>query len=75
MNAPAHFDAPDRLLRLPEVSEMVGLSKSMIYRKMRDGSFPAAIKPGGVSTRWKESEVCRWVEKVSENRIVGSHHG
>lgn len=75
MNAPARFDVPDRLLRLPEVSDMVGLGKSMIYRKMRDGSFPAAIKPGGVSTRWRESEVSRWLEQVSENRIVGAQHG
>jgi prophage regulatory protein len=75
MNAPAHFDLPDRLLRLPEVTAMVGLGKTMIYRKMREGSFPAALKPGGVSTRWKESEVNRWLEKVSENRIEGAQHG
>jgi prophage regulatory protein len=75
MNAPARFDLPDRLLRLPEVTAMVGLGKTMIYRKMREGSFPAALKPGGVSTRWKESEVNRWLEKVSENRIEGAQHG
>ena len=75
MNAPARFDVPDRLLRRAEVEAMVGLGKSMIYRKMREGTFPAAIKPGGTSTRWKESEVNRWLEQVSENRIVGAQHG
>jgi prophage regulatory protein len=75
MNAPARFDLPDRLLRRSEVEDMVGLRKSKIYEMMREGTFPAAIKPGGVSTRWKESEVNRWLDQVSENRIVGAQHG
>lgn len=50
----------DRLLRLAEVSEIVGLGKTMIYHLMREGQFPQCYKPGGYATRWSEAEVIEW---------------
>src|SRR5882762_11020033 len=35
-----------RILRLKQVSTIVGLAKSSIYRKVREGTFPAPIKLG-----------------------------
>jgi prophage regulatory protein len=52
--------ALDRFLRLQQVIERVGLGKTMIYRKVRDGTFPQPFKPGGVSTRWSEREIAEW---------------
>lgn len=51
----------DRLLKLSEVKEITGLGKTMIYRLIRAGSFPAQYKPGGYASRWSESEVLGWV--------------
>jgi len=48
------IEAADRLLNLEEVRGIVGLGKTMIYRKMRAGEFPMACKAGGCSTRARE---------------------
>jgi prophage regulatory protein len=57
-------NAPDRLIRLSEVIEIVGYCKAMIYRKVRQGTFPAPYKPGGSSSRWSLHEVTAWVASV-----------
>lgn len=51
----------DRLLRLPEVKRRVGLGRSTIYRRMRDGTFPAARDLGGGVIAWSEAEVSEWI--------------
>lgn len=54
----------DRLLPLTAVMEIAGLGKTMIYKKMREGTFPKACKPGGASSRWSENEVVAWKEAI-----------
>jgi len=58
----------DRLLRLSQVLEIAGLSKAMVYRLVREGKFPKPCKPGGTATRWVESEVRAWRERVEAAR-------
>jgi prophage regulatory protein len=53
-----------RLLKIDQVMEIAGLGKTMIYRKVRDGTFPRPCKPGGASTRWDEGEVRQWKAEV-----------
>lgn len=51
----------DRILRLPTVLDCTGLSRSTLYRKMKDGSFPKQV---AISTRcagWRESAVTAWL--------------
>lgn len=61
-------DPQRRLIRMPEVSQMVGLGKTAIYDRIKDHTFPAPIKLGRAST-WVESEVQQWVdEQVAANR-------
>jgi len=62
---------PDRFLRLDEVIQIAGLSKAMIYRKARAGTFPKPYKPGGASSRWSRKEVAGWVAEVKQARSVG----
>ena len=50
-----------RLLRLREVLARCGLSRSSLYRKMRDGSFPTPLQVGVRAVRWRESEVEHWL--------------
>lgn len=51
---------PQRLLRLPEVLERVALSKSTLYARVRDGSFPKPVHLGTLSA-WVESEIDGWI--------------
>ena len=59
----------DRLLRLSEVQARCGLSRSSVYRKMRDRSFPEPLKVGVRAVRWRESEIEAWL--ASRPRATG----
>jgi prophage regulatory protein len=55
-----------RLLRLAEVSTMIGLGRSSIYRYVREGRFPSPINVGYRSVRWKLADVLAWRARISE---------
>jgi prophage regulatory protein len=50
------------LLRLPQVKQRTGLSRSTIYARIQCGEFPCPINLGGRAVAWIESEVTDWVE-------------
>ena len=52
---------PDRIIRLKTVLAWTGLSRSTIYRKIAEGTFPAQIRISVNGTGWKESDVNRWI--------------
>lgn len=51
-----------RILRLPEVMDRVGLGRSMIYAYVSRGTFPAPIKLGPRAVGWVETEIDAWIE-------------
>lgn len=51
----------DRLIRLREVAERVGMSRATIYRKISLGLFPKPVSVGGQSVRWRESDIAGWM--------------
>ncbi|WP_019831081.1 helix-turn-helix transcriptional regulator [Sphingomonas sp. PR090111-T3T-6A] len=55
------MNQPDRILRLPTVLERTGLSRSTLYRKMGNGSFPKNLAISARCTGWRESAVDTWV--------------
>jgi prophage regulatory protein len=59
-----------RLIRLVEVCTMIGLGRSSIYRYVSEGRFPAPIKVGERSVRWKLSDVLAW-SRLSQGRDNG----
>ena len=53
------------IMRLPAVLERVGLSRTTLWRRIRDGSFPQPVRLGGEGSRavgWYYREVENWVE-------------
>jgi prophage regulatory protein len=50
-----------RILRIREVSEKTGLSKSSIYKQIRLGKFPRGIKLTERASGWDEEAVHDWV--------------
>jgi len=51
-----------RIVRLPEVKTLTGLSRSTLYDRMRAGSFPHTVRLGGRLVGWFESDICSWIE-------------
>lgn len=52
-----------RLMRLPEVMQLVGFGKSQIYTLMRAGQFPQAIKLSPRVTVWRSDEIDAFIEE------------
>ena len=63
-----HNAAGLRFLRLPEVKERTGVSKSFMYAECKKGSFPLPIKLGQRAVGWLESEINEWVETRAAKR-------
>jgi prophage regulatory protein len=58
-----------QLLRLPQVKSSTGLSKSSIYARIAEGTFPKQIPLGPRLVVWVESEIQNWIaEQVSAAR-------
>jgi len=53
-----------RILRLPEVINITGLSRATIWRKECDGSFPQRVRTGENSVGWKSTEIDEWIESL-----------
>ena len=51
----------DRIIRLRTVLSRTGLSRSTIYRKIAEGTFPPQIKISINGSGWRESEIDRWI--------------
>jgi len=60
---------PTRILRLPEVKERTGLSRSTIYQRISTGDFPKPISLGGRAVGWVEAEIEEWLQgRISYSR-------
>lgn len=59
---PPQQDRPTRLIRLPEVKTRVGLSRSSIYMRISDGTFPAPVRLGEKSVAWLETDIDAWIQ-------------
>ena len=58
--------APERLIRLPEVMKRVGLKRTAIYQRMREGRFPKSRSLGPRCTVWVEAEIDDWIGSIVE---------
>lgn len=58
----------NRAIRLPEVKQMTGLSRSAIYRLERDGDFPRHWCPTPKVSVWDVGEVATWIDRCKASR-------
>ena len=57
---------PDQLIRMSQVINLVGLKRSWIYQRIKEGKFPRPIKIGTRASVWTQSSVAAWIQKISE---------
>jgi prophage regulatory protein len=53
---------PDRIIRLRTVLSLTGLSRTTLYRKIGEGTFPRQVKISIHGAGWRESSVNRWID-------------
>lgn len=54
----------DKILRAPDVLNIVALSRTTLWRKVRNGSFPAPLQLGTNSIGWLESTINEWMKNL-----------
>lgn len=57
----------ERLIRLSEVKQRVGLGKTLIYEMISEGRFPKPYKVTPAAARWSEREIDAWIAAVTEH--------
>jgi prophage regulatory protein len=57
------------ILRLPMVRARTGLSRSTIYLRISDGSFPLPVSLGARAVGWLEADIEDWItRRILESR-------
>lgn len=67
----ANPQAPDGLVRTPEVLRLTQRSQSQIRRDVAAGAFPAPLKIGPRAIAWRKSDVAAWIASRPLAQING----
>ena len=55
------LDTADRFLRIGSVLRLTGLSRSTLYRKVQQGTFPRQVKLSERCAGWRKSSIEAWM--------------
>ena len=56
----------EKILRIKDVAQVVGLGKTTIWQRIREGQFPRPVKLGGRDSRavgWRQGDIERWLSE------------
>ena len=62
---PALFQSGDRLLRLAELTAILGISRSTVYRYLAAGRLPQPIHLSSRCIAWKASTISAWMDALA----------
>lgn len=54
------------ILRLPAVKAMIGLSRSTIYLRIAEGTFPKSVSLGARAVGWLQADIENWLHQQIE---------
>jgi prophage regulatory protein len=60
----SHVDDGERLLRIPQLSAILGISRATIYRYIASGKLPKPVKLSARCVAWKASVICAWMAEL-----------
>jgi prophage regulatory protein len=58
----------DLLLRYEDIEKILTVSRSTIFRMIRNGEFPAPIRISGGTSRWRMADVKAWVRSCKPSK-------
>ena len=50
-----------KLLRLEAVISLIGMKRSWILQKVKDGEFPKPLRLSPRAVAWREREILKWI--------------
>ena len=50
-----------KLLRLEAVISLIGMKRSWILQKVKDGKFPKPLRVSPRAVAWREREILEWI--------------
>lgn len=62
------FPVKSRLMRLKEVTQVTGISRSSLYKYVNEGRFPAPVSLGARSVAWVDHEIQAWITTKMKHR-------
>jgi len=62
------MNAPQRICRPNETINMLGVSKSTLWRMVKDGIIPPPIKIGRQAVGWKEKTLIEFINSRPSTR-------
>jgi prophage regulatory protein len=69
MHIQAESNTTHTILRLPAVKAATGLSRSTIYLRIAQGTFPRPIGLGSRAVGWLDSDIRAWQrQRIEESR-------
>ena len=63
----------NKILRLPAVKAVTGLSRSTISLRISQDRFPKPVSLGGRAVGWVEAEITEWLDQQIENSRKADH--
>lgn len=57
--------ATDRFLRINQVLEIIPVSRSTWWQKVKEGHYPKGVKLSKRTTAWRESEIMALIERLT----------
>jgi prophage regulatory protein len=63
----------DKILRMPDIVSLTGLSRTTIYRKIKEGTFPAQLHISDHCCGWRASAIELWIADSLSYRAEKLH--
>ncbi|MDB5848208.1 MAG: phage transcriptional regulator, AlpA [Rhodoferax sp.] len=60
----------ERMLRVADVLEKIGMSRSWLSKEVAAKRFPAPYKMGRQVVAWREAEVDEWISNLQSTRAA-----
>jgi prophage regulatory protein len=58
------MNTPRRFLRMPDVIRLVGIGRTVIYERIKKGTFPPPVQIGARAVAWDEEDLANWQKSL-----------
>lgn len=67
MNSDEQVASGNRIIRIKQVLEITGFSRTTLWRMRKSNSFPKAVQLGDSIIGWYERDIHTWIKSLPES--------